>query len=290
MTTITPNPAPAGGPAPAGSLAGRPGRWISILIIVLGTIGIVYGIGSGVVRGVSAHAATAHEYTADASGVGELRIDSSAAAFEIRFGDVDEAQLSVATDGGPAQQWRLEREGDALVIDTGRQWRWFGLGIVLGDRVGEERAILTLPAALERSELGLDVGVSAGSLDAAGDWGAVLVDLSAGSIDLSGSAASLDVEVSAGEARIDVATDGAVDLGVSAGRVIGALTGEQPASITAQASAGSIELDIPDGAYAVTERTSAGDSDVRVVDDPSAASTIDVDVSAGSVLLRGSTR
>ncbi|GEK81635.1 DUF4097 family beta strand repeat-containing protein [Agrococcus baldri] len=268
----------------------RPGRWISIVVIVLGAIGIVYGVGSGLVRGFSSHAATSNAYSADVTGIEELRIDSSASAFEIRFGDVDEATLDVTTNGGPVQEWRLERSGDALVVDTDWRWNWLGFGIILGDRVGEERAILTLPAELEGRGLGLEVGVSAGSFEAAGDWGTAAVDLSAGDVDLTGTAESLSVEVSAGEARLDLATTGAVVLDVSAGRVVGALTGEQPASVEARVSAGSVDLVIPDGEYAVTEDTSAGSSDVRVVDDPNAASTIDVHVSAGSVTLRGDDR
>ncbi len=268
----------------------RPGRWISMLLIVLGAIGIVYGVGSGVVRGFASHAATSDTFTADVEGVDELQIDSSATAFEIRFGDVDQATLDVTTNGGPVQQWHLSRSGGTLVVDTDRRWRWFGFGIMFGDRVGEERAVLTLPAALERQGLGLETEISAGSFEAAGDWGAASIDLSAGSADLSGTAESLFVSVSAGEARLDVETAGTVALDVSAGRIVGALTGEQPASIDASASAGSIDLTIPDGEYAVTEQASAGDSDVRVVDDPNAASTIDVDVSAGSVTLRGDDR
>ena len=75
----------------------RPGRWISMLLIVLGAIGIVYGVGSGVVRGFASHAATSDTFTADVEGVDELQIDSSATAFEIRFGDVDQATLDVTT-------------------------------------------------------------------------------------------------------------------------------------------------------------------------------------------------
>lgn len=268
----------------------RPGRWISIVLIVLGTIGIVFGLGGGLLRGFASHAATSSTYLADATGLEELRIDSSASAFEIRFADVDEARLDVTTSGGPVQQWHLDRSGDALVVDSERGWNWLGFSIGLGDRAGEERAILTLPVELERRGLGLEGVVSAGSFEAAGDWGAASIGLSAGSVDLAGTAESLSVEVSAGEARIDVATAGVVDLDVSAGRIIGSLTGQQPVSIDARVSAGSIDLTIPDGEYAVTEDTSAGSSDVRVVDDPSAASTIDVRVSAGSVTLRGDTR
>lgn len=279
-----PNPTAAQPHEPATS---RAGRWISIVVIVLGAIGIVFAIGGGVARGLAAHAATSGTYTAAADGVEQLQIDSAAAAFEIRFDDVDEATLEVVTNGGPVQQWNLQRSGDALIVDTDRRWGWFGLGGMWGERGGEEVAVLTLPAALERAGLDLETEVSAGSLTAAGEWGAASVDLSAGSAELSGTAASLTVHVSAGEARIDVATAGTVQLDVSAGRIVGSLTDEQPSSIDATVSAGAIELTIPDGAYAVTQSVSAGDADVRVVDDPSAASTIDVEVSAGSVALIG---
>ncbi|SFS17872.1 Putative adhesin [Agrococcus baldri] len=275
---------------PTPTSTSRPGRWISIVVIVLGAIAILYGVGGGVLRGFGSHQATSNDYSADASGVEELHIDSSASAFEIRFADVDEATLEVTTNGGPVQQWRLEREGDVLSVDTDWRWNWLGFGIILGDRVGEERAVLTLPAELEHRGLGLEVGVSAGSFEASGDWGAASVELSAGDVDLAGTAESLAVEVSAGEARIEVGTAGAVDLDVSAGRIVGSLSGEQPASIDARVSAGRIDLSIPDGEYAVTEETSAGSSDVHVVDDPSATSTIDVQVSAGNVTLRGEGR
>ncbi|WP_405217504.1 hypothetical protein [Agrococcus sp. Ld7] len=269
---------------------GRPGRWISIVVIVLGAIGALYGIGSGVLRGFASHHATSASYTADVDGLEQLRIDSSAAAFEIRFGDTDEATLSVETNGGPVQEWRVERSGDLLTIGTDQRWRWFGGGITLGERTGEELAVLTLPAAMEGQRLDLEAHVAAGSFEAAGDWGEASVELGAGSAQLSGTAESLAMDVSAGEARIDVATRGTVSLDVSAGRITGVLDGQQPSAIDAQVSAGGIELTIPDGAYAVTEDVSAGDSDVRVIDDPSAASTIDVEVSAGSVTLIGSTR
>lgn len=275
MTTITPT-------------TSRPGRWLSILVIVLGTIGVVYGIGGGVVRGFASHTATSGEFTADAEGVQQLRIDSEAAAFELRFGPVEDARLSVVSNGGPAQTWSLSRSGDTLIVDADSRWRWFGFGFGFGDGAGDELAVLTLPMELEHERLDLEAQVAAGSFQGDGDWGAVTVGLGAGSVELSGSATSLDVDVAAGEARIDIADARTVSLEVSAGRVVGQLTGEQPEAIEAQVSAGGIDLTIPDGAYAVTEQTSAGDSEVRVVDDPGAASTIDVEVSAGDVRLVGS--
>lgn len=268
----------------------RPGRWISILLVVLGAFALVFAVGGGIVRGVAAHSATSQSWSASADGVEALRIDTAAAGFEVRFDDVEEARLDASTDGGPVQQWRLERDGATLRVDADRRWGWWGFGGWFGGRNGEEHVVLTLPADLERADLDLDVDVSAGSFDGDAQWGTAIVQLSAGSIDLAGDAGSLDVDVSAGEARLDVATPGDVSLQVSAGRVIGALTGEQPASITADVSAGSIELAIPDGAYAVTQDVSAGDATIDVDDDRDASSTIDVHVSAGSISLRGETR
>lgn len=268
----------------------RPGRWISILAVVVGSIGLVFAIGGGVVRGVAAHSPTSQSWSASADGIEALRIDSTAAGFEVRFDDIDEATLDASTDGGPVQQWQLAREGATLRVATENRWGWWGFGRWFGDRGGEERVVLTLPAELERAALDLDVEVSAGSFDADAEWGTALVDLSAGSVSLAGDAASLGLSVSAGEARLDLASSGDVTLDVSAGRVIGSLTGEQPASITADVSAGSVELGIPDGAYAVTQDVSAGDATIDVDDDRDATSTIDVQVSAGSIALRGETR
>lgn len=267
----------------------RPGRWISIILIVLGSIGVVFAVGGGVVRGIAAHSATSQSWTADAAGVEALRVDTAAAGFEVRFGDVDEARLDATTDGGPVQQWQLERDGAILGVESDRRWGWWGFGSWFGGG-GEQHVVLTLPAELERRGLDLAVDVAAGSFEADATWGTAEVGLSAGSIDLAGTARSLGVQVSAGEARLDIATPGDVVLDVSAGRVVGALTGEQPTSIVADVSAGSIELGVPAGDYAVTQDVSAGDATIDVDQDGEATSTIDVRVSAGSISLRGETR
>ncbi len=268
----------------------RPGRWISIILIVLGAIGAVFTVGGGVLRGVAAHSATSQSWTAPADGVEALRVDTAAAGFEVRFDDVDEARLDASTDGGPVQRWRLERDGATLRVDTDRRWGWWGFGGWFGGPGGEEHVVLTLPAALEREGLDLSADVAAGSFEADATWGTADIGLSAGSIELAGEAESLGVQVAAGEARLDIGTPGDVVLDVSAGRIIGALTGAQPTSITAEVSAGSVELGIPAGDYAVTQDVSAGDATINVDEDADARATIDVQVSAGSVALRGESR
>lgn len=270
----------------------RAGRAISIVLVVLGAIAAVFAIGGGVAGGFASHGATDRTWTADADAVRELRVSSSAADFDVRFGDVDEATLVASSTGGPVQRWTLERRDDALVVGTERRWFGFGFGFLqLGDRgIGEEQVTLTLPAELEGAGLALAADVSAGSFAAAADWGRAAVDLSAGQAELGGTADELVVHVSAGEARLDVASPSTVDLDVSAGRIVGGLTGEQPQAISAQVSAGAIELGIPGGEYAVTQDVSAGSAVIEVDADRQADSTIDVEVSAGSVTLRGESR
>lgn len=280
----------------------RPGRWISVVLIVLGSFGALFAVGGGVVRGLASHDATNGSWSVDAAGADELRIATEAADVQVVFGDVGQATLEVTSSGTPRSSWSLEREGGAIVVGTERHRGLFGPGFGWADgdsdgwswgwgdwdrRGGEQRAVLTLPAALERDGLDLSAEVQAGSLDADGDWDAVVLGLQAGGLDVAGSADSLDLEVAAGEARLDLAVAGDVGLDVSAGRVIGALTGDQPSSIVASASAGSIELDVPGGDYAVTQDVSAGSARILVDEDQDAASTIDATVSAGSVVLRG---
>ncbi|WP_306232820.1 hypothetical protein [Agrococcus beijingensis] len=282
MTTINPTPS-----APAST---RPGRWISVLLIVLGSIGLVFGVTGGVVRGFASHGATDQSWTADAEGVRELRIESSASRFELLFADVDEATLVAESDGGPVQRWNLERRGDTLVVGTDWRWDWVGFGRLFDDGIGDERATLTVPEELQAGGLDLDADISAGSFTADADLALARIDLSAGEFDLAGSAEQLELHVSAGDGRVEIDSASSVVLDVSAGRISGALTGKQPDSIVASVSAGDIDMMIPDGEYAVTEDASAGSSDVDVVSDSRAAATIDVDVSAGSVTLRGVSR
>jgi len=166
------------------------GRAISIVLIVLGAIASVFAIGGGVADGIAAHGSTDQSWTASADGVDELRVASSAADFDVVFADVEDATLVASSTGGPVQQWRLERSGDALVVEPGWRWDGFGFGVLrFGDRgFGDEHVTLTLPTALERSGLDLVADISAGSFTASADWGRAELDLSAGSTDFGGTA------------------------------------------------------------------------------------------------------
>lgn len=217
----------------------------------------------------------------DAAGLEGIDLDVDAGAMRIEFGDVDEAQLSVENGRGP--EWTLDRKDDTLVVrspDFRFGW-WFGSWF--GD---EESAVLTLPESLRDSTLDADLTLDAGSLEVRGDFGALDVDMSAGALDVEGAATSLDIGMSAG--RADILLDGVdrADLGVSAGNLTVELTGTAPTRTSIDASAGSVDLTVPDVAYTITQDISAGSLDAKVTRSPDARQAIAVTLSAGSVSIR----
>jgi hypothetical protein len=94
------------------------------------------------------------------------------------------------------------------------------------------------------------------------------------------------VDVSAGRADLDLADVRSAEITVSAGALVGELTGDQPDAITLEVSAGSADLTVPEGDYDVSSDVSAGQFDNQVGSTPGASSTVRVDVSAGQAVLR----
>lgn len=216
--------------------------------------------------------------TLDVEGVTDLDLDADASSVRVQFGDVDEAELEVTSDSG--RSWTLERDGDELVVrrpDSPFNWfpNWFG---------DDERVVLTLPEEL--SGLNADLTLDAGSLDVSGEFGRLDLNLSAGALDVEGSATSVAIDMSAGQA--DVLLDGVdeAELGISAGKLRVEFTGTAPATTRVDASAGSVDLTLPDVAYRITQEVDAGSLDATVEQTDSARRTIDVTLSAGSVNIR----
>lgn len=216
--------------------------------------------------------------TLDVEGVTSLDLDADASAVHVQFGDVDEAELEVTSDSGLS--WTLERDGDELVVhrpDSPFNWfpNWFG---------DEERVVLTLPDEL--SGLDADLTLDAGSLDVTGDFGRLDLNLSAGALDVEGSATIVGIDMSAG--RADVLLDGVdeADLSISAGKLQVEFTGTAPSSTVIDASAGSVDLTVPDVEYDITQEVEAGSLDATVEQSSSARRTIDVRLSAGGVNIR----
>jgi hypothetical protein len=282
-TTLTPPPLPpvAGPPEPDPQQPGTrtSSKVIAILTMALGGALILGTIGTTVVSTVAAASIQTTGRSLAVDDVDALDVDLAAGTLVVEFADVTEAELEVTGSFG-ADQWTLRTDGGTLVVAS-PDWH-FGTPWFFGN--GNGRATLLLPSSLEG--LDADFGLGAGDLTAEGEFGELELDLGAGRATLSGSAEVLTVDVSAGRADLDLADVRSAKLTVSAGSLVGTLTGDQPDAITLDVSAGSADLTVPEGDYDVSSDVSAGDLDNQIGSTPGASSTVRVDVSAGQAVLR----
>jgi len=277
-TTLTPPPVtpPASGTPPVTPRSSS--RVIAIIAICLGTVLVIGAVFAGVVSTVRSLAVRSEVLTAEVAGISGIDVDIAAAELIVVYGDVDDATLEITGSG--IADWSVTRNGDDLVVDTDRSW-WRGWNL-FGTR--GDRAVLTLPAGLQGIDASLDL--SAGSITARGDFGELDLGLAAGSIDVTGSADEVDIDLSAGRVTFDLdgVRSGAVR--VSAGSVEGRLGGAAPERLALEASAGQIDLVLPEGSYDVRSDVTAGTLDNRLSTAPGARSEITVDLAAGTVTLR----
>jgi hypothetical protein len=279
-TTLTP---PAG---PAGPQEPRPGaqptrrtaaRVIAGLVAALGVAALVATVWSGARPTFAAASARSETTTAAVAGVDALAVDVSAARLSVRFDDAAAtARLDVRDSGGGS--WTLRRDGDTLRVATPRSPFAWGFG------GGNGTATLTLPSEL--AGLGADLHLGGGSIDVAGEFGDVTLDMAAGQTTLAGTARALTADISAGRTDLDLADVATADVRLSAGELRGALTGDSPQDVRIDVSAGTLNLQLPDDEYAVTSEVSAGGFDNRLRTDPGASARVDVQVSAGNATLR----
>lgn len=273
--------------APAETPAADRSSGSSAIMIITAVVGGFALLGAG---GTAAFAATGDLSNAsrpdsvqsvDVNGIDSIDLDVNASTTRIEFGDVDEAELAITSQRGPA--WTFEREGDELVVRSPEsRWGWW-FGGWFGD---EEIAVLTLPEELRDAKIDGDFTVNSGSLDVAGTYGDLEIDVNAGSIDVEGEATSIDVDMSAGRADIVLDSVDRAGLGVSAGSLEVELTGTPPTQTTIDVSAGSLDLTVPDVGYAITQDVSAGSLDATIDQTDSDRRVIDVTLSAGSVNIR----
>nr|WP_201470540.1 DUF4097 family beta strand repeat-containing protein [Microbacterium hydrocarbonoxydans] len=259
------------------------------IMIVTAIVGGIALLGSGATAAVAATGglvsssteSTGSLQTEDVAGIQGIDLDVDAGNMRIEFGDVDEAELSVANRRGP--EWTLEREGDDLVVRSPefRFGWWFGSWV--GD---EESAVLTLPQKLQDAALDADLTLDAGSLDVIGDFGALDITVNAGALDIEGAASSLSIDMSAGRADAVLDGVGEADLTVAAGDLNVELTGRAPTQTTIDVSAGSLDLTVPDESYSIIQDVEAGSLDARVDQSGGARNTIEVSLSAGSATIR----
>ncbi|WCM55701.1 DUF4097 family beta strand repeat-containing protein [Microbacterium sp. EF45047] len=211
----------------------------------------------------------------DVDGVEAIDVEVGGADLTVRFGDGDQARLEVS--GPDARGWSLRADGGELVVHgPDRGWNWFGPDWLRGGTT----ATLTLPAELAGADLGLDL--QAGRIDAEGEFGVVRIDVGAGSLNLEGAATALDAEVNAGRADISLTGVREADYRVSAGRLRAELT-SAPDAVTAEVSAGSLDLTVPDEEYDVRLERTAGSIDSELRSSPDARRTITATVAAGSI-------
>lgn len=261
----------------------QPGGGLTAVAIVTAVIGGIALASAGTTAAFGAAntiTRTDHSDRIDVQGVVELMADVSAGDVSIRFGDVDEAELTVT---GSDRRWTLEREGDELRLHSPERW-WNWGGDWFGGWGRDENVELVLPQELNGIDADLSLG--AGSLGVQGEFGELDLDVSAGSLRVDGSAQTLGADLSAGRARIELADVQEASLGVSAGELTATLTGAAPREVDVNVSAGSLELTLPDASYAVTQDVSAGSLDNGLQTSSNARNSVTVDLSAGSVRLR----
>jgi hypothetical protein len=251
-------------------------RVIGILTVALGAAVVVGTLWSGAAPTLAASLSHSEGRTVAVDGVDEIDLDVAAASFDLRFDDVDEASLDVRDVGNGS--WTLREDDGTLVVRSPERpfFSWWGSG--------NGEATLILPRELEGVDATVDFG--AGSFDAEGDFGELELEVGAGQVDVRGSAESLALDLGAGRADFSLADVRTADLEISAGAVVGELTGDAPQDTQVVVSAGSLDLTVPDEEYDVTSDVSAGDftSDARTA--RGATRTLHAEVSAGDVRIR----
>ncbi|MEQ6897849.1 DUF4097 family beta strand repeat-containing protein [Microbacterium sp. KR10-403] len=254
-------------------------RAVAIVAIVLGGALAVGSVGTAAASTLASAAQQTSSRTIAVDGVDAIDLDMGAGSIQVEFAAVDQAELSV-TGGISADRWTLRKEGTALRVASpdGHFWSWIGL---FGSHNG--KAVLRLPQSLAGVDADLDL--AAGALTADGRFGDLTVSAGAGRLQVQGSADTLSAEIDAGSADLQLADVGSADLELNAGQMDARFTGAQPQRMTLSANAGSLNVVVPEGQYAVTQETDAGTFDNRIGSVPGAASTVQVSVSAGSVTL-----
>lgn len=262
---------PAGGP--------RRGAWVAALVVVVGAVVVLGMIVQSVVTTAGSSSGDEQaSFTAGVDGVTELDLEIAASSLTVSFADVQEATLDVTARGWNASaDWVLEVEDGVLRVADERDGT-FQFWPSFGSRQVE--ATLVLPDQLE-GQVDAVVDLSAGDVDLTGDVGELDLEVSAGSLTFTGASESLAAQISAGSATVVTEDPRTIDVDVSAGRFTGTVTGEAPTSTTIDVSAGTVQLLLPEAAYALSGEVSAGDRTIDVRTDPSSPHLLQVDVSAG---------
>lgn len=279
----TPQIAPGGSSAAAATPPSPPRRRgsslvVSIVLIVIGAFVVLGAVFGSVAATFRAGPVLESTSTIDVRGADALQVQLDAGSLRIDYADVREAELSVRGVNG-ADDWTLEVVGDTLrVFSPHGEWSfpW--------SMTGSGDAVLTLPMRMSGADA--DLHLDAGALEATGDFGVLSLTVGAGEITVDGSAEELAVDLSAGGGTLALDDVSRADIQVSAGAIEAQLRGTQPDDIVVDVRAGSLTLTVPEGRYDVTSDVSAGELLNGLGTAPGSSHRVQVDVSAGQVVLR----
>jgi Putative adhesin len=230
---------------------------------------------------------------------------SSGIGAKLTFTDVAKVKVSrIVFDGGsgdvrvhtsPIGETRITRIVHSS-SDPGASYTISGTELRLGTSCGHNCRVsydieaptgVGVAGALSSGSVALDgvgaVDVSADSGDIAirGATGAVRAQATSGDITISGSTGPATLAATSGDVR---ATDmtGGVDVTADSGDIDVKLNA--PASVTAAASSGDVEVIVPAGSYQVRAHADSGDERVTgVTDDATARDVLDLRASSGDV-------
>lgn len=274
--------------APA-ALAPRRSNWVLLTTSIVGGMLLIGVIAWAALAGIgqsvrSSGGADLQTFTADVSGITELDIDAAASNFSVVYdssaGD-DTALLEV--QGSGMRSWNMNRDGAQLQVESNNAFSfgWFGFGPA--DR---QTVVLHLPREMQQHTLDAELSLSSGVLSMEGEFGDLVTEVSAGEMIIGGVARSFRGEVSAGSLVFELQDVSDFGLEVSAGGATGEIVGQAPRTAEFSVSAGSAEVAMPNTEYRVVSDVSAGAFENLLRTDPATSRVIDVEVSAGELILK----
>lgn len=246
-------------------------RTITLVVAIVGAIALIATIGSGMSRlfPLPGPLTVQPLQPLNTDGISEIDIDAAASDFTVEFGPVEEAELAVA--GGHDTGWNMSRDGASLRVTQEGNWgSFFGWNYDWDfDDDPWSQVVLTLPESLQDSALELNVSMAGGSFSTTGSF------------------AIVDVELAGGRADLDLTDVQEASFSLAAGSLTASLDGIPPRNIDVDVAAGTMNLKVPDVAYALELEVGAGSFSNGLRTDPSQASQhlIDIDLAAGSLNL-----
>lgn len=276
---------------PTGPVTGKRGiGTVGIVTAVVGGV-VLLGVGASAAFGmaISSQRAVASQIegggTVDTAGVTGLDLNIGVAELTLAFGDVQDATL--VARGGSADRWELGRDGDEITVRAPKvdSSGFCFFGVCPSTRGQHVSATLTLPNELADREIDANIRVGVGEVRAAGNFGDLALQVDAGDATVTGSAQSVSATIGVGSIEGELDSVRTLKADVALGELEMSLTGNAPTDVALTVSAGSIDLEVPDGVYDVTSRGGAGSIENRLRTMPGAPNRISAQVDLGDITL-----